>query len=104
MTTPFVGEVDPVDAAEELREALAKHQIAAGVHHGYGLALVSIWAGINVWCYGQRFWWRVGWDQQRQQVVYNWHPAADSARAARRIAFHYAALRRQHVRSRENAS
>ncbi|MEV7007203.1 hypothetical protein [Streptosporangium sp. NPDC051022] len=104
MNTPFVGDVEPMDAAQELRVALAEHRIAGDVHHGYGLALVSVQGGLTVWCDGQHFRWRVGWNQKRQRAVYNWHPAMEPARAARRIAFHYAGLHRRHPHLRENAS
>ncbi|MER7128348.1 hypothetical protein [Streptosporangium saharense] len=104
MAPPLAGDAEAVNAAQGLRMALAEHRIEADVHHGYGLALVSVWAGLNVWCYKQRFWWRVGWNPDRQRVLYNWHPAAEPARAARRIAFHYADLRKRHARSEEAPS
>ena len=34
-----------VDATVRLRDALARHGIAADVHGGYGLALVAVCAG-----------------------------------------------------------
>lgn len=37
-----------VQAAERLRDALARRQITADVHDGYGLALVSVWTGLIV--------------------------------------------------------
>ncbi|MFC6578129.1 hypothetical protein [Planomonospora parontospora] len=80
-------------AAEDLREALEREGITADVHDGYGLALVSVWVGLIVWCDGERFWWRTGWDDRRQRFTYAWHPAADPVRAARRVAFRYTALR-----------
>ncbi|WP_433367661.1 hypothetical protein [Streptosporangium sp. CA-115845] len=49
-----------VEAAEELREALAQYGIAADVHDGYGLALVSVWVDLIVWCREGQFWWRTG--------------------------------------------
>lgn len=104
MITPFVGGVEPVDAVRRLRAALAEHRIAGDVHHGYGLALVSIWGGLNVWCDGQLFRWWVGCNDKRQRAVYNWHPAMDSAQAARRIAFHCAALPERSAHRTENAS
>lgn len=54
-----------VIAAKELQEALETHGIASDVHDGYGLALVSVWVGLVVWCDGARFWWRTGWDARR---------------------------------------
>ncbi|MEV0352597.1 hypothetical protein AB0H88_43155 [Nonomuraea sp. NPDC050680] len=84
----------PALAAEHLRMALKDHGIAADVHDGYGLALVSIWVGLVVWCDSDRYWWRAGWDARKKSVVYAWHPTLEPERAARRIAFRYAILRR----------
>jgi hypothetical protein len=85
--------ITPLDVAEELRTELERHGIVTDVHDGYGLALVSVWVGLVVWCDGDRYWWRTGWDDRRQRFTYAWHPAVDPVRAARRIAFRYAALR-----------
>ncbi|RVX39733.1 hypothetical protein EDD27_2098 [Nonomuraea polychroma] len=82
--------------AESLRQALAQEGIAADVHDGYGLALVSVWVRLVVWCDGYRFWWRTGWDPERKRAVYAWHPAIEPGRAARRVAFRYADLRANH--------
>ncbi|GII94703.1 hypothetical protein [Sinosporangium siamense] len=84
-----------VAMAKELRTVLADHGIASDVHDGYGLALVSIWVGFVVWCDGERFWWRTGWNPRQYRPVYAWHPAMEPARAAHRIALHYADFRRR---------
>ncbi|GAA2317360.1 hypothetical protein GCM10010149_82000 [Nonomuraea roseoviolacea subsp. roseoviolacea] len=86
--------------AEFLRQALAQRGIEADVHDGYGLALVSVWVGLVVWCDGCRFWWRTGWDPRRKRAVYAWHPALEPGRAARRVALRYADLRANHPLSR----
>lgn len=85
-----------LDIAEELRTHLDRQGIKADVHDGYGLALVSVWVGLVIWCKDDRYWWRTGWDARRYRPVYAWHPAMDVARAARRIAFRYAELREVH--------
>ncbi|MFI6183983.1 hypothetical protein ACIA8R_51220 [Nonomuraea sp. NPDC051191] len=82
-----------MDMAESLQAELQCVGIAADVHDGYGLALVSVWVGLVVWCDGERFWWRIGWDDRRKRCVYAWHPALDPSRAARRVAFRYGDLR-----------
>ncbi|WP_103955519.1 hypothetical protein [Nonomuraea solani] len=69
------------------------------MHDGYGLALVSVWAGLVVWCHGGRYWWRAAWDARRQRVIYAWHPFTEPARAADRIARRYAQLRKAHSSS-----
>ncbi|NUW46230.1 hypothetical protein [Nonomuraea rhodomycinica] len=80
-----------------LRDALlADHGVPANTHDGYDLALVSVWVGLVVWCDGVWFWWRAGWDDRRKRAVYARHPATDPSRAARRVAFRYADLRRRH--------
>lgn len=104
MTAVSLDGVGPMDAAEELRVALDRHEIPADVHAGHGLALVSVWVGLVVWCDGERFWWRTGWDDRRQRFTYAWHPAVDPARAARRVAFRYGDLRRKHAHPEENTS
>ncbi|GAA3203610.1 hypothetical protein [Nonomuraea roseoviolacea] len=86
----------PVLAAERLQTALKDHGIAADVHDGYGLALVSVWVGLVVWCDCDRYWWRAGWDIRRKSVVYAWHAAVEPVRAARRVAFRYAELHSNH--------
>jgi len=86
--------IDPYHAAELLRQALERHGMVADVHHGYGLALVSVWVDLVVWCDGRRYWWRTGWNVERRRVIYAWHPAIEPVRAARRIAMHYSDLRK----------
>ncbi|GAA2290690.1 hypothetical protein GCM10010149_42230 [Nonomuraea roseoviolacea subsp. roseoviolacea] len=84
------------DAAERLRHFLQSQGIAADVHDGYELALVSVCVGLVVWCDGDRFWWRSGWDARRSRAVYAWHPAMEADRAAVRVARRYAQLREMH--------
>ncbi|MFE0150887.1 hypothetical protein ACFWY5_27305 [Nonomuraea sp. NPDC059007] len=86
----------PVSTAESLRHALARLGVSADVHAGFGLALVSVWVGLVVWCDGERYWWRTGWDTGRKRPVYAWHPAQDTARAAHRVAMRCADLRENH--------
>ncbi|GAA3258741.1 hypothetical protein [Nonomuraea helvata] len=83
-------------AADALAVALAAHGVSADVHDGYGLSLVSVWVGLVVWCDGDWYWWRAGWDDRRKRVLYARHPAIEPSRAARRVAFRYADLQRRH--------
>ncbi|NUW33655.1 hypothetical protein HTZ77_19770 [Nonomuraea sp. SMC257] len=87
------------ESATQLQRALDDHQIGSDVHQGYGLALVSVWVGLVVWCDGERYWWRTGWDALRKRVVYAWHPALEPVRAARRVALRYTYLRDNHPHS-----
>jgi hypothetical protein len=84
-------------SADLLRRTLqTEHGIQADIHAGYDLALVSVCVGLAVWCDGDRFWWRTGWDPKHKRAVYAWHPAIEPERAARRIAFRYTDLRADH--------
>ena len=95
MNSPAIVVMDPCESAEVLQDVLRSNGIDSDVHDGYGLALVSVWVGLVVWCDGWRFWWRTGWNAERHRVIYAWHPVSDPFRAARRIAMRYAELRSQ---------
>ncbi|MFD1537016.1 hypothetical protein [Nonomuraea guangzhouensis] len=56
---PSVIAISPAQSAHALRDALADQGIASDIHVGYGLALVSVWVSLVVWCDGNWFWWRV---------------------------------------------
>ncbi|MFF0309384.1 hypothetical protein ACFYSC_18315 [Streptosporangium sp. NPDC004379] len=91
--------LSPLDTARFLHAELELNGISSEVHAGYGLALVSVVVGLVVWCDGDRFWWRTGWDDRRERFTYAWHPAIEPARAARRIAFRYEDLHDAHPSS-----
>ncbi|MFG1685333.1 hypothetical protein ACGFNP_34590 [Nonomuraea sp. NPDC049269] len=84
---PLMIALGPDQSAHALRYALAEQDIASDIHAGYGLALVSVRVGLVVWCDGNWFWWRVGWNDRRKRVLYARHPADEPVRAARRVAF-----------------
>ncbi|WP_344493582.1 hypothetical protein [Nonomuraea monospora] len=83
----------PLDAAEELQRELSHMGIPSDVHEGYGLALVSVWVGLVIWCDRERFWWRTGWDASRKRTIYAWHPVLEPMRAAHRVARRYTDVR-----------
>jgi hypothetical protein len=64
MTRHHSSQITPPSAAEraaqELHQALAERGIATDVHSGHGIALVSVWAGLVVWCDGNLYRWRTG--------------------------------------------
>ncbi|MFI7225368.1 hypothetical protein ACIBO5_19310 [Nonomuraea angiospora] len=91
--------VTSLDAAQQLQRKLIHLNISSDVHDGYGIALVSVWAGLLVWCCHDAFWWHTGWEPGRKRAVYAWHPLPEPGRAARRIAMRYAELRRAHPHS-----
>ncbi|MFI9553465.1 hypothetical protein [Nonomuraea endophytica] len=73
-------------SSERLSLALSRLGITTDVHDGYGLALVSVWVGLVVWCDGESFWWLSGWDDRRERAVYAWHSALEPERTANRVA------------------
>ncbi|MEU1389026.1 MULTISPECIES: hypothetical protein [unclassified Nonomuraea] len=87
-----------LDAAEQLRRELAQLNVPGDVRDGFGMALVSVWVGLVVWCRPDGFWWRTGWEPERERAYDAWHPLPEPGRAARRVAFRYAELRRSHER------
>lgn len=95
MPPPLIT-MDPGQRAEVLRRALEEYGIACETHHGYGLALVLIRTGLVVWCDGWSYWWQVGWNAERKRVTCVRHSTTEPDRAARRVAFRYAELRRRH--------
>lgn len=96
-----LGGVSAFEVAEALRVALARQGIKADVNGGHDLAVVSVWTGLTVWCNDEHFWWRTGWNPQSRRSVYAWHPAVEPERAAHRVAFRYADLRRERLGSPE---
>lgn len=99
MTYPNTSVDHSLASAEYLRRALERHGIAADIHNGYGLAVVSVWVGLLVWCDGRHYWWRTGWNARRKHPVYAWHPVVEPARAARRVALRYTDLRAQQAQT-----
>lgn len=91
-----IGHDYALNAAMRLQRELGHLGIGSDVHDGYGLALLSVWVGLVVWCDGERYWWRTSWDARRQRVVYAWHASTEPARAAHRVALRYAHLRTSH--------
>lgn len=94
-----LGHDDASDSAIRLQAELHRLGIASDVHVGYGLALLSVWVGLVVWCHGGRYWWRSGWDARRRRVIYAWHPAIEPARAAHRVARCHEQARSSHPHS-----
>ncbi|GLW20687.1 hypothetical protein Mame01_07300 [Microbispora amethystogenes] len=84
--------------AEQLRVELEQYGIAADVHEGYGLALVSVWVELVVWTDGGYFRWRSGRTSTSGRAVYAFAPTSDIVTAARRVAHRYGQLRQQYPR------
>ncbi|MEV4546992.1 hypothetical protein ACI2LC_32450 [Nonomuraea wenchangensis] len=104
MNTQHAPEIlTSLNAAQQLQRELAHQDISSDVHDGYGIALVSVWIGLVVWCHHDGFWWRIGWEPGRKRAVYAWHPLTEPGRAARRIALWYAELRGSHPHSPSTA-
>jgi hypothetical protein len=87
----------PLHAARRLQNALHDLGINGDVHQGHGLALVSVWADLVVWCDGTSYYWWSGRTSPRTgRRTYSYSPADDPVTTARRIAHRYAHLRRTH--------
>ncbi|MFI7028371.1 hypothetical protein ACIBK1_06650 [Microbispora rosea] len=90
--------VTAAQCAERLRLELEQYGVAADVHEGYGLALVSVWVELVVWTDGRWFRWRSGRTSTSGRPVYAFGPASDVVTAARRVAHRYGQLRQQYPR------
>ncbi|MFI6295992.1 hypothetical protein ACIBEJ_30660 [Nonomuraea sp. NPDC050790] len=85
----------------QLRAELGRLGITADLHHGYGMALLSVWVDLVVWSDGLRFlWWGGQFSQATGRRTYIVHSTGNPAATARRIAQRYADLRRTHSMSR----
>jgi hypothetical protein len=83
--------------AEQLHTALDDLGIAADVHTGYGIALVSVWVDLVVWSDGRLYWWWSGRRSRRRgRWLYLVHSADNPTAAARRVAVRYGQLREDH--------
>jgi hypothetical protein len=58
------------ECAERLRRELEQYGVAADVHEGFGLALVSVWVDLVVWTDGRWFRWRSGRTSTSGRPVY----------------------------------
>jgi hypothetical protein len=83
-----------IRAAYRLSRAFEPHGIAADVHEGTGIALVSVWTNLVVWCGPCYLWWSGGVSPVTGRRTYTYCPADDPVTAARRVAERYAQLRK----------
>lgn len=87
--------------AERLRAELERRGITADVNEGDGLALVSVWVHLVVWCESGPDGWRYRWwtgrtSQQSRRWVWTSCPSTAVETAGRRVAERYAEVRRSH--------
>ncbi|WP_433372635.1 hypothetical protein [Streptosporangium sp. CA-115845] len=74
-------------AAERLRVELAALGVHADVHHGYGMALVSVWRELLVWTDGTVYrWWTGQLSWKTGQRLYTVGDPDDPTVAARCVA------------------
>lgn len=84
-------------AAEQLALALEDLGVAADVHEGHGIALVSVWTDLVVWTDGMAYsWWSGRISGRTGRKLYTYGPAHDPVAVARRVAERYAELREEH--------
>ncbi|WP_440070980.1 hypothetical protein [Streptosporangium sp. OZ121] len=77
---------DSCTAAEKLRIELAALGVHADVHHGFGVAMVSVWRELLVWTDGTVYrWWtgHLSWKTGRR--LYTAYGVDDPVTAARRV-------------------
>ncbi|MEV8638849.1 hypothetical protein AB0395_45060 [Streptosporangium sp. NPDC051023] len=104
MNRPVPHDDRAVEVARRLCRVLAAtHRLRSDVHGGYGLALVAVQSGLLVWCNGEWFWWRVGWDERRRYPMHTYCRADDLRQTAYRVAFLCARLREGQSRREQTA-
>ncbi|MFC0863690.1 hypothetical protein ACFHYQ_15410 [Sphaerimonospora cavernae] len=87
--------------AERLRAELKRWGIAADVNEGEGLALVSVWVDLVIWCEPETNGWRYRWwtgrvSAQTGRRVYTGCRAEAVTTAAHRVAERFTELRHSH--------
>ncbi|WP_220183040.1 hypothetical protein, partial [Sphaerisporangium album] len=89
-----------LDAAHRLRRALGVLTISTDINVGNGIALVSVWADLIVWTHGELgYWWWSGRYAAPGRKLYAWGPVRDPVSVARRVAYRFAEVCRNHPRS-----
>lgn len=90
-------DIPSLRSAYRLRRALGQYGIAADVHGGRRIALVSVWVDLVVWCNGFAYhWWNGEYWEKTGSRKYTFHTADNPVTAARRVAQRYAELRATH--------
>lgn len=100
-TDPAIGLSLAGQMAEGLRVELEGLGIAADLHEGEDVALLSVWVDLIVWCERGADGWRYRWwtgrvSDQTGRRIYTGCRADAVKTAARRIAGRYAELRHTH--------
>ncbi|MEV7013644.1 hypothetical protein [Streptosporangium sp. NPDC051022] len=90
-----LGGPSALEKAESLRVTLALRGINADVMGDHSLALVSVWAGLTVWCNGLFFWWHVDWNPTTRRARYTGHPVPEFERVVEQVTRRYTDLRQQ---------
>ncbi|MFI0424579.1 hypothetical protein [Spongiactinospora sp. 9N601] len=84
----------PASAAEQLQRALAQLDIAADVHVGDRIALVSVWTDLVVWTDGVTYlWWTGKISPRTRRYVYTGYPVTRLEAVARAVKQRYDTLR-----------
>ncbi|MGJ6968855.1 hypothetical protein ACSDR0_43835 [Streptosporangium sp. G11] len=86
-----------VASAERLKLSLGDLQIAADVHEGQGIALVSVWLDLIVWTNGRWYrWWTGRMSQKTRRRLYAVHSTENPVTTARHVALRYRELHTSH--------
>jgi hypothetical protein len=90
----FVALPPWVASSERLKLSLGDLQIAADVHEGQGVALVSVWLDLIIWTNGRWYrWWTGRISQKTGRRLYAVHSTEDAPTTARHVALRYSELR-----------
>lgn len=76
----------PRHSAEALSRELRGHGLTSRVNAGFGLAVVMLRTGLNVWTDGVTYWWLCTRESRHERPTWAWQAAADHERAAVRLA------------------
>ncbi|WP_214325107.1 hypothetical protein [Nonomuraea sediminis] len=83
--------------AHALRATLRDLGISADVHAGHGVALVSVWVDLLIWCDGFTYrWWNGQVSSATGRRIYIVYSADNPPTAARAVAYRLSVVRQTH--------
>ncbi|MFI6909134.1 hypothetical protein ACIBKY_48280 [Nonomuraea sp. NPDC050394] len=95
--TPLVRRTPAEASAIALRSSLRDLDVTADVHVGHGIALVSVWVELLVWCDGFAYrWWSGRISPVTGRRVYTTYSAESPGTVARALARRLTVLRETH--------
>lgn len=87
-------------AAEQLRIGLERCGVAADIHEGHGVSLISVWTNLVVWTDGRAYrWWTGKISAKTGRRLYRVYGVDNPVTVARCVAQRYEELRKASYRS-----